>query len=172
MIASLFPRPGGYVRPVGATGAIRNSEADMTTTASSYGLLLARVLLAFMFVLAGFGKLGDLSGTMAYTASGGIPGFLAIPATGLEIVAGLAIILGILTRPAALALAAFTVVAGFLYHYLPAQGMEGFAAMSEMNHFFKNVAIAGGFVALAAAGPGALSLDAWRGRETSQSVTA
>jgi putative oxidoreductase len=132
------------------------------TDTHSIGLLVARILLAFMFILAGFGKLGDIEGTMAYTASGGIPGILALPAIGLEILGGLAVLVGWQIRPAALALAAFTVVAGVLYHYVPAQGLEGFAAMSEMNHFFKNVAIAGGFVALAVAGPGALSLEGWR----------
>lgn len=132
------------------------------TDTHSLGLLVARILLAFMFILAGFGKLGDVSGTMAYTASGGIPGVLAIPAIALEILGGLAVLVGWQVRPAALALAAFTLVAGVLYHFLPAQGLEGFAAMSEMNHFMKNLAIAGGFVALAVAGPGALSLEGWR----------
>jgi putative oxidoreductase len=137
--------------------------SEPMTATQSAGLLVARILLAFMFVLAGFGKLGDVSGTMAYTASGGIPGVLAIPAIGVEILAGLAILAGWQVRPAALALAAFTVVAGYLFHYVPAQGLEGFAAMSEMNHFYKNLAIAGGFLALAATGPGAYSVEAWRG---------
>jgi putative oxidoreductase len=135
----------------------------MTTTQSA-GLLVARILLSFMFILAGFGKLGDVEGIMAYTASGGIPGALAIPAIALEIVGGLAILLGWQIRPAAIALAVFTVVAGFLFHYIPAQALEGFAAMSEMNHFYKNVAIAGGFLALAATGPGAYSVEGWRGQ--------
>lgn len=135
----------------------------MTATQNA-GLLAARILLAFMFILAGFGKLGDVSGTMAYTASGGIPGILAIPAIAVEILAGLAVLVGWQTRPAALALAAFTVVAGVLYHYIPAQGLEGFAQMSEINHFFKNVAIAGGFLALAVTGPGAWALEAYAGQ--------
>ena len=135
----------------------------MNNTQSALALA-ARVLLAFIFIMAGVSKLGDVSGTMAYTASGGIPGFLAIPAIALEILGGIAILVGFRTREFALALAAFVVVAGYLYHFVPAQGLEGFARMGEMNQFFKNVTIAGGFLMLAAFGPGALSVDARAGR--------
>ncbi len=135
----------------------------MTDIQSSLALA-ARVLLAFMFIMAGVSKLGDVSGAMAYTASGGIPGILAIPAIALEILGGLAILVGFRTRAVALALAAFVVVAGYLYHFVPAQGLEGFAQMAEMNQFFKNVTIAGGFLMLAAFGPGAFSFDARAGR--------
>lgn len=131
----------------------------MTSTQSSVALA-ARILLAFMFIMAGFSKLGDLSGTMAYTASGGLPGVFAVPAIALEILGGLAILVGFQTRWVAAALAAFTVVAGYLYHFVPAQGMEGYAQMAEMNQFFKNVTIAGGFLMLTAFGPGNLSVDA------------
>ena len=131
----------------------------MTSTQSSVALA-ARILLAFMFIMAGFSKLGDLPGTMAYTASGGLPGFFAIPAIALEILGGLAILVGFQTRWVAAALAAFTVIAGYLYHFVPAQGMEGYAQMAEMSHFFKNVTIAGGFLMLTAFGPGNLSVDA------------
>ena len=131
----------------------------MTSTQSSVALA-ARILLAFMFIMAGFSKLGDLPGTMAYTASGGLPGVFAIPAIALEILGGLAILVGFQTRWVAAALAVFTVVAGYLYHFVPAQGMEGYAQMAEMNQFFKNVTIAGGFLMLTAFGPGNLSVDA------------
>jgi putative oxidoreductase len=121
--------------------------------------LVARILLSFIFITAGFAKLGDISGTMAYTATAGLPGFFALGAIALEILGGIAILVGWQTRWAALALAIFAVVAGFLYHYLPAQGLEGFARMGEMNQFLKNVTIAGGLLLLTAFGPGALSLD-------------
>lgn len=133
----------------------------MTNTATSSGLaLVGRVLLAFMFITAGFAKLGDLPGTMAYTASGGIPGFLGVLATALEILGGLAILVGWQTRWAALALAAFCVVAGYLYHFVPAQSLQGMEQFAQMSAFYKNVTIAGGFLVLAAFGPGAYSLDA------------
>ena len=67
-------------------------------------------------------KLGDIAGNMAYTASGGLPGWFVFPALALEILAGLAILVGWQTRWAALGLAVFTLAAGVLFHYLPAQG--------------------------------------------------
>jgi putative oxidoreductase len=135
------------------------SEAPMTLPQAPVALV-ARILLSFIFLTAGFAKLGDVSGTMAYTASGGLPGVFGIGAIALEILGGLAILVGWQTRWAALALAVFSVVAGFLYHYVPAQALEGFARMAEMNQFYKNVTIAGGLLLLTAFGPGALSLDA------------
>ena len=60
--------------------------------------LAARVLLAFMFILAGWGKLGDISGSMAYTASGGLPGVFVFPAIAVEFLGGLAVLVG--GRPA------------------------------------------------------------------------
>jgi putative oxidoreductase len=136
----------------------------MTTSASS-AALLGRILLASMFILAGVSKLGDVAGTVAYTASGGIPGFFAFPAIALEILAGTALLVGWQTRWAALALAAFTVAAGVLYHYVPTLSAEGMEAMVQTVMFQKNLAIAGGLLVLAALGPGALSADArQRGR--------
>ena len=134
------------------------------TNLSSAGVLAGRVLLAFMFILAGWGKLGDIPGTMAYTASGGLPGFFAFPAIGIELLGGLAVLVGWQTRWAALALAVFAVVAAIFYHYLPAQGLEGFERMGQMINFQKNLAIAGGFLLLAAFGPGRFSLDARTGQ--------
>ena len=84
----------------------------MTNTTASTAALVARVLLAFMFILAGWGKLGDIQGTMAYTASGGLPGFFALPAIAIEILGGIAVLIGWQTRWAALALAGFAVLAG------------------------------------------------------------
>ena len=135
----------------------------MTNTASLTALA-GRILLAIFFIPAGFAKLGDIAGNMAYTASGGLPGWFVFPALGLEILAGLAILVGWQTRWAALGLAAFALVSGWLYHYLPAQGLEGWDAMLQMLMFQKNVAIAGGLLVLAGLGAGALSLDARQGR--------
>lgn len=130
------------------------------TNTQSYGALLARVLLAFMFILAGWSKLTDVSGAMAYTASGGLPGIAVLPAIAIELLGGLAVLFGWQTRWAALALAVFCVLTGVLFHYIPAQGLEGMAQMGQMINFQKNLTIAGGFLLLASFGPGAISLDA------------
>lgn len=134
------------------------------TNAASAGALVARVLLAFMFILAGWGKLGDIPGTMAYTASGGLPGVFAFPAIAIELLGGLAVLIGWQTRWAALSLAVFSVLAGVLYHYVPALGLEGYDRIGQIINFQKNLAIAGGFVLLAVFGAGAWSLDARQGR--------
>ena len=97
----------------------------MTNTQSATALV-GRVLLAFMFILAGWSKLGDIQGSMAYTASGGLPGFFVFPAIALELLGGLAVLVGWQTRWAALALAAFAVVTGVLFHYVPALGLDGY----------------------------------------------
>lgn len=115
--------------------------------------LVARILLALLFVVSGLGKLGNVEGFAAYMASGGIPAALAWPAILFEIFVGLALIVGFQTRAAALALAAFSVVAAFLYHFQPADQMQ-------MAMFLKNISIAGGFILLAVVGAGAYSVDA------------
>jgi putative oxidoreductase len=86
-------------------------------------------------------------------ASGGIPAFLAWPAIGFEIFVGLALMIGFQTRPAALALAAFSLVTALIYHLVPADQLQ-------MTIFFKNLGLAGGYLAVAAFGGGAYSLDA------------
>ena len=123
-------------------------------------LLAARVLLAIMFLVSGWTAVTDLSGTAAYMGELGLPlpSFAAL-ATGLfETAGGLLLVVGLLTRPVALLLAAFSLVATWLGHY--GQGADGFAAFMHWQAFLKDVAVAGGLVALAMAGPGPLSADA------------
>jgi putative oxidoreductase len=134
------------------------------TSYASLSALAGRLLLAAVFLPAGIAKLGDLAGNIAYTASGGLPGWFVFPALALEILGGLAILVGWQTRWAALGLAVFTLAAGVLYHYFPAQGLEPAEAFVQMLLFQKNLAIAGGLFVLAGLGAGALSLDARQGR--------
>ena len=122
-------------------------------------LLLARILLGLLFVVAGFGKLGNVEGFGAYMATGGIPAVLAWPVVLFEILAGLALIAGFQTRIAALALAAFCVVSGALYHFDPADQMQ-------MTQLLKNLGLAGGYLLFWITGPGAWSLDAKLGRNS------
>lgn len=122
-------------------------------------LLAARILLGLLFVVAGFGKLGDVAGFGAYMASGGVPAVLAWPVVLFEIIGGLALIVGFQTRIAALGLAAFCVLSGLLYHFDPADQMQ-------MTQLLKNLGLAGGYLALFVTGPGAWSLDAKLGRNS------
>lgn len=120
-------------------------------------LLLGRVLLSIIFIMSGFSKLGAVEGTAGYMASLGIPapGLVVWLVIALEILGGIAILIGFFTRYAAWALAAFCVASGYLGHFQPEDQMQ-------MISFMKNLAIAGGFLALAAAGAGSLSVDARR----------
>ncbi len=130
----------------------------MTNTALTHtSLLVARILLGLLFLMAGLGKLGDVAGFGAFMATGGIPAFLAWPVVLFEILAGVALIAGLQTRIVALALGAFCVASGLLYHFDLTDQMQ-------TTQLLKNLALAGGYIALAIAGPGALSVDAKLGR--------
>ena len=115
--------------------------------------LLARVLLAAIFLLSGLAKLADPAGTAAYVASSGLPA----PALGawgaalLETLGGLALITGYRARPAAVALALFSVVAALFFH-------NNLADQNQMIHFMKNFALAGGLLQLAITGPGRFAI--------------
>ena len=116
-------------------------------------LLIGRILLAHIFIMAGINKLGaGYSGTQAYMESMGVPGALLPVVITLEIAGGLALAAGLVTRYSAWALAAFTVVAGVLFH-------ANFSDQMQTILFMKNMAMAGGLLVLAAAGAGAISLD-------------
>ncbi len=117
--------------------------------------LTGRTLIAAIFLISGIGKIAGYSGTAAYMESLGVPGALLLPTIVLEIGGALAIIAGWQTKLVALALAGFSLVAGILFH-------GNFADQMQQIMFLKNVAIAGGFLFLAANGAGGWSLDARR----------
>lgn len=127
------------------------------TTLNHVTHLTGRTLIAAIFLISGVGKIAGYSGTAAYMESMGVPGALLLPTIVLEIGGALAIIAGWWTKPVALALAAFSLVAGILFH-------GNFADPMQQIMLLKNVAIAGGFLFLAANGAGAWSLDARRAR--------
>ena len=120
-------------------------------------LLAGRVLLALMFVMAGWSKIGGYAGTQGYMEAMGVPGFMLPLVILLELGGGLAVVLGLFTRSLSVLLAGFTLMAAFIFHYQPVEQMQ-------MLMFMKNVSVAGGFLALAAAGAGAFSVDARLGK--------
>lgn len=121
-------------------------------------LLLARILMAIIFILAGFGKLTDISGTAQYFAMYNLPATtVAAVVSGLiELVGGLAILVGFKTRIASWVLALFCIATALIAH-------RDWADMMQLIHFQKNLAMAGGFLALSVAGAGPLSVDGRRG---------
>ena len=121
-------------------------------------VLVGRILLAAIFILAGFSKLADISGTAAYFGMYNlpVPSVLAVISSLVEVVGGVAVLIGFQTRIAAFGLAVFCVLTALIAHM-------GWADLNQLIHFQKNLAMAGGFLVLGAYGAGALSVDARRG---------
>ena len=118
---------------------------------------LGRLLLSVIFVLSGFQKLAEFSGTVAFMGSEGLPLPLiaAIVAVLVECVGGILLIVGYQTRLTGIILALWCIATAIVAH-------RNFGNQDQMIHFLKNVAIAGGFLQLAAFGAGGWSLDAQR----------
>lgn len=108
-----------------------------------YMNLAGRIMMALIFVVAGFNKIGGYEGTQAYMESMGVPGGLLPLVILLEAGGGIALILGLYTRWVALALAAFTLVTGVIFH-------SNFSDQMQMIMFMKNIAMAGGLLVIAA----------------------
>ena len=115
-------------------------------------LVLARVLLALIFVSAGYSKIGGYEGTQQYMDAFGVPGALLPLVILAELGGGLALIAGFLTRFSAVSLALFSVVSAMIFH-------ANFAEQMQQILFMKNVAMAGGLLVLAVHGPGSWSID-------------
>jgi putative oxidoreductase len=113
---------------------------------------VARVLLALMFVTSGFGKISAYAGTQQYMDAMGVPGALLPLVIALEILGGLAVMVGWHTRVAAFLLAGFSLLSAVLFH-------ANFGDQMQMIMFMKNLSIAGGFLVIVSLGAGAYSLD-------------
>jgi putative oxidoreductase len=121
-------------------------------TLRAAGLAMGRFLLAAIFLLEGWNKLRGYDAAAAYMARFGMPGVLLPAVIGLELGCGLMIAVGWKARPAAFALAAFCVLTAVLFH-------ANIADRNQLLHFEKDLAIAGGLLVLAIAGPGRWSVE-------------
>jgi len=136
------------------------------TPLTNFIALLARILLAFIFVRSGIGKLGAIDATVANMTSHGIPlpDVLVWGAVALEIGGGLLLITGLYARCAALALALYTLALALIFHaYWLAPAAE---LRAQQTSFFSHLAIIGGMLCVVAFGPGGYSLDALMGRRS------
>lgn len=122
-------------------------------------LLLARILLASLFIVAGYGKSLNLAGTTGYMGNLGLPApeAMAYIAIVVELAGGAAILLGVYTRPVALFLAIYTFVTALAGHHF--WTMTGPAHAANVTQFYKNLSITGGFVALYITGAGRYAID-------------
>jgi len=122
-------------------------------------LLLGRIFIGVLFVPSGYGKLTSPAGMAAMLAAKGAPApeALAMLAGAVELFGGLAIILGLKTRCAALVMIVFTIVATLLAHQF--WMLDAPARMAQQIQFFKNLAIIGGFLFVFVRGAGPISVD-------------
>lgn len=127
----------------------------MTTT--NFTTLIGRALLAVIFIISGFGKLADPTGTIAFISSTGAP----LPELGyaiallVELGLATALLIGYRARLVALLIALFTLATAFMFHFDLNNQMQTIM-------FLKNLAITGGLLQIAAHGAGGLSVDAYR----------
>jgi putative oxidoreductase len=122
-------------------------------------ILLARLLLVALFVVFGWGKLTNLSGTIGYMGSVGVPlpMIAAIVALVMELFVGILIAVGFYTRQLALLLALYTLGTALIGHRF--WTMHDGARIANMINFYKNMSIIGGLLLLSLSGPGRYSLD-------------
>lgn len=136
------------------------------TPLTNFIALLARILLAFIFVRSGIGKVGAIDATVANMTGHGIPSpnVLVWGAVALEIGGGLLLITGLFARCAALALALYTLALALIFHaYWLAPAAD---VRFERIIFFNHISIIGGMLAIVAFGAGCLSLDALMRRKS------
>jgi putative oxidoreductase len=141
-------------------------------SATNNGLLvLVRILLSFMFIMAGYGKLADPAGTAGMISGAGLPAadLLAYAAGLYELVAGLFILVGFQTKVTAWTVALFCVFTGLVFHTGTVaiegwpEGALGWINTLNQIMMMKNITLAGAYILLATVGAGAISIDARRG---------
>lgn len=122
--------------------------------------LIGRLLMAVIFLVAGFEKLGDLAGTAGYMQAAGIPAAnaLAVVVGLAEVAGGLSLVFGFLGRLGAIGLFIYMIPTTLVFHHF--WNLEGAERQMQMINFMKNLGIMGGLALLFAYGPGRYSLDA------------
>ena len=140
-------------------GTAHRKHTNMNNSLQDTLALVGRMLLAWLFVPAGFGKIAGLAGTVGYIASQGLPlpQLAAIAAIIVELGGGIMLIVGWNARLAAAAMFIFTAMAAFIFHAYWAAPAE--MALNQMIHFMKNISMMGGLLFVVVHGSGALSLD-------------
>jgi putative oxidoreductase len=121
-------------------------------TLQSLAAPIGRILLSLIFVQAGVNKIVNYAGTQGYMESVGVPGALLPLVIAVELLGGLAVILGWHARLASFLLAGFSLLSGLLFH-------ANFADPVQTILFMKNLALAGGFLMIVSHGAGPFSID-------------
>lgn len=124
---------------------------------TQYATPLGRVLISFIFIMAGLSKITSYAGTVGYMESQGVPGALLPAVIATELGLGILVLIGWKARIAAFLLAGFSILSALLFHL-------NFADQTHSIMFMKNFAIAGGLLFLVANGAGILSVDNYKRR--------
>ena len=114
--------------------------------------VLGRIFLSTIFLIEGANKIFNYEETIQYMENFSVPGYLAIPAIILEILFPLLLIIGYQTKIAALVMMIFTIVVAIIFH-------TNFDDHMQFITFFKDIAIAGGFIIIFVNGAGKFSVD-------------
>jgi len=147
-----------FPEPVALTRTYNSLKRNAMNTSRDIAVLVARVMLALLFILSGFGKIGGFEGTAGYIASKGmpLPQLMAAGAIAVELGAGLLLLVGYKARWAAMAIFLFMIPTTLIFHNFWAAPPD--KAMMEQIGFLKNVSIMGGLLMVWAFGPGRLAL--------------
>lgn len=137
------------------TAAIGEANSAASNATLSGFLLLSRLLLSPVFILAGFHKLTHVSGTLQTMHQHGVPGWLIWPVIALELAGGIALLFGFLTRFLAICFAIFCILTAIIFH------LETATTAPAIVGGLKDIALAGGFLALAMIGAGTYAIDSW-----------
>ncbi len=113
---------------------------------------IGRLFLSMIFIFSGFTKITGYADTAGYMESMGVPSMLLPIVIAVEILGGIAILIGFKARLVAILMAGFSIVSAILFH-------QFWIDESQMNPFMKNIAMAGGFLMIFAHGAGAYAVD-------------
>src|SRR5580704_14726192 len=132
----------------------------MTNGINDELILAARLLLATLFLIFGWRKLRDFSGTVSQMAQLGVPTpvLAAAVATFMELPVAFAVAIGAFTRLSALMMFFYTLGTALIGHRY--WTVKGTGYVDSMDSFYKNLSIMGGFLLLYVTGPGKYSIDA------------
>lgn len=137
------------------------SGADSLANATSdFLLLFGRIMLGWIFMRSGYGKIFDIAAVGATFPARGIPAWMAYVSVPAEFFGGIALIVGFATRYVAIVLFIFTVVATFSSHRYWDFTDPAVRRVQDVN-FWKNISILGGILVAFVSGPGRLSVDNW-----------
>ena len=117
----------------------------------AFSALLGRLFLAMIFIQSGLSKMSDYAATQGYMDAMGVSSALLPLVIALEVVGGIAIVIGFKARLVALAMAGFSLLSALLFH-------TNFSDQTQTIMLMKNIAIAGGFLMIVAHGAGAYAL--------------